>query len=141
MVARSIIPDKAARLDVVMLTKTYALVAGDTDLYQVWRDTLSCSCTAGSFGKPCSHAYAAQLAGVSAMDECPPPPHTSPAHQPPGIRYLAAYDPTSRDFIVLDQHHNAVVDHLPDLLQCERLIQELVARHAQTQNGASHDNT
>lgn len=59
------------------------------------------------------------------MDECPSPTVTTPPHQPPTIRYLAGYDPVSRDFCVYDQVRNIVVDHLPDLLQCDELIQQL----------------
>lgn len=40
-------------------------------------------------------------------------------------RYFPAYDPTTGDFIVTDFVTNTVVDHLPDLLQCEVLIQQL----------------
>lgn len=47
---------KSNRLDITMMTRTYALVQGDTDLHQVWLDTLECSCQAGQHGLRCSHA-------------------------------------------------------------------------------------
>jgi predicted nucleic acid-binding Zn finger protein len=88
---------KAERLDVIMLTRTMAIVAGDHDDYIVWLDTLECSCKAGQVGRLCSHAIAAQAAR-------------------PKRRY-ARYDAATGDFAVVE--NGTVVAHVRSYLQAE----------------------
>lgn len=88
---------KAERLDIIMLTKWVALVQGDTDIYQVFLDTLECSCKAGQVGRLCSHAIAAQAAR-------------------PKRRY-ARYDAATGDFAVVE--NGTVVAHVGSYLAME----------------------
>jgi hypothetical protein len=88
---------KAERLDIIMLTKWVALVQGDTDIYQVFLDTLECSCKAGQVGRLCSHALAAQAARPK--------------------RRWARYDAATGTFAVVE--NGTIVAHVRSYLQAE----------------------
>lgn len=61
--------EKSERLDIVMMTSTYALVEGDTDLHQVWLETMECSCKAAQYDLRCSHVMRLirEVAGRAAL--------------------------------------------------------------------------
>jgi hypothetical protein len=94
--------DKAQRLDILMLTRFAALVQGDHDIYQVWRDTLECSCQAGQAGIVCSHRLAVEAATT-------PPPKQ--------IRTYARYNPATGLFDVVQG--SAVVGQVSSYLEME----------------------
>jgi len=55
---------RASTLTVHLVTARFALVQGSRDVHRVSFDTMTCDCTAGSFGNRCAHVCAAIQARV-----------------------------------------------------------------------------